>query len=160
MKINAKFLFLATVLLAAVIPAQALPQKSGVVHWVIDGDTFQLETGERVRMIGMNTPEYMPWKNHIEPYGKEAAQFSKNLLTRKKVFLEADIEPKDKYGRSLYYVYLEDGTFVNLLLVEKGFAKAKAYKPNTRRYRELKNAEREAKSRSLGLWKKPANANL
>ncbi|MBI3252113.1 MAG: thermonuclease family protein [Candidatus Omnitrophica bacterium] len=124
----------------------------GKVHWVVDGDTFQLETGERVRLIGVDTPEYQPWKNRIDPYGREASEYSKKLLSGKKVWLEKDAGEKDRYGRTLAYVYLEDGRFVNRILVEEGFARAKYYPPNGRYYEIFKTAQRAAKKLKKGLW--------
>ena len=133
------------------------PRRSGLVHWVIDGDTFQLETGERVRLIGVDTPEYQPWKKKIQYYGQEASVYSKQMLNQKKVWLEADVKKKDKYGRSLAYVYLENGEFVNLRLVEEGYARAKYYKPNGRYRKIFKDAEKKAKASQKGMWKQSAN---
>ena len=129
------------------------PRRAGLVHWVIDGDTFDLDTGERVRLIGVNTPEYRPWKNRVDFYGREASQFSKSLLAGKKILLESDAEAKDRYGRSLAYVYLEDGTFVNRLLAREGFARVRSYPPNLRHQEALQAAQREAKKAGKGLWR-------
>src|SRR3989338_483621 len=133
-------------------------QTQGIVHWVIDGDTFQLETGERIRLIGINTPEYLPWKHRADFYGKEAYHYSKNLLTNKEIHLEKDVVEKDKYGRTLAYAYLGTGQLVNLLLVREGYAKARSYPPNTRYHKMLKNAEREARALQKGLWNRKAKA--
>lgn len=139
-------------------PATSLeaPRRSGLVHWVIDGDTFQLETGERIRLIGVDTPEYQPWKKRVQFYGQEASAYSKQILSQKKVWLESDVTKKDKYGRTLAYVYLENGDFVNLRLVEEGYAKAKYYKPNGRHRKIFKDAEKKAKAARKGMWKKLA----
>jgi micrococcal nuclease len=126
--------------------------RTALVTRVVDGDTIRVNAGERIRLIGINTPEYEPWKPFIQPYGKEAAEYSRELLTGKKVRLEPDVEPKDKYGRTLAYVYLEDGTFVNELLVREGYARAIYYAPNGRHYTELKAAEKEAKAEHKGVW--------
>ena len=134
--------------------ASAENTRSARVHWVIDGDTFEIEGGERVRLIGIDSPEYEPWKNYVQFYGKEAAEYAKSLLTGKTVLLEEDVEKKDRYGRTLAYVYLEDGQFVNLLLVQNGSARAKYYRPNIRRETVLKNAERIACAQKKGLWSK------
>ncbi len=125
------------------------------VRRVIDGDTFDLESGERVRLIGVDTPEYQPWKNRVDFFGKEASEFTRKLLTGKKVLLEKDADPKDNYGRTLAYVYLEDGRFVNLLLVEEGYARAKYYSPNGRHYLEFKRSQDKARRSKKGLWTKP-----
>lgn len=124
---------------------EASTRREGHVHWVVDGDTFKLDTGERIRLIGVDTPEYQPWKGRIDFYGKEASEFSKKYLSRKKVFLESDIQEKDKYNRTLAYVYLENGEFVNKVLVDEGYARAKYYPPNNRYRQILKTAEQTAK---------------
>ena len=119
---------------------------------MIDGDTFYLENGERVRLIGIDAPEYEPWKERVDFYGREAAVYAQKWLTGKKVTLEEDAEEKDKYGRTLAYVYLQDGTFVNLELVKQGYARAKYYRPNGKHYKILKDAEKEAKNFKKGVW--------
>ena len=85
-------------------------------------------------------------------YGKEAKEYATKHLKGKKVSLEFDQRKKDKYGRTLAYVYLENGEFVNQDLVAKGYAKVKTYKPNTRYEKLLKETQREAKEKSLGIW--------
>lgn len=122
------------------------------VRRVIDGDTFDLDGGERVRLIGIDAPEHQPWKNRVQFFGKEAYEFSRRLLTGKKVRLEKDIDPKDNYGRTLAYVYLEDGRFVNLLLAEEGYARAKYYPPNGHHTLELKKSQDKARTSQKGLW--------
>ena len=132
--------------------AWTFPRREGTIHWAVDGDTFELDTGERVRFIGIDTPEYQPWKGRIDYFGKEASEFSKRYLTGKKVILESDIQEKDKYGRTLAYVYLENGEFVNKVLVEQGYARAKYYRPNGRYRQVFKEAEQKAKENHKGLW--------
>jgi micrococcal nuclease len=131
----------------------ATERREVVVGHVIDGDTFQLASGERIRLLGIDTPEYQPWKGREDFYGKEASAYTKKLLSGQKVSLESDIEAKDKYGRTLAYVYLSDGTFVNKLLVENGYAEAKYYKPNGLHRLELNEVEKKARSEQKGLWK-------
>lgn len=122
------------------------------MRWVIDGDTFQLASGEKVRLIGVDTPEYAPWKQRVGFYGKEAWEYARRLLTGQKVLLEEDVQPKDKYRRRLAYVYLENGVFVNQLLVREGFAKARYYAPNGRYRRVLALAQQSAQEAKKGLW--------
>ena len=119
---------------------------------VTDGDTFRLTSGERIRLIGIDAPENEPWKNRVDFYGKEASDFTKKILTGKKVLLESDMEPTDKYGRSLAYVWLENGEFINQTLVEEGYAKAKNYPPNDRYRALLKAAEKKARLLHRGMW--------
>ena len=142
----------AAILLIAVY-ASAADRREGVVRWVIDGDTFELGTGERVRLIGIDTPEYQPWKNKVQYFGREAGNYSRSLLRGKRVLLEEDAVKKDRYGRTLAYVYLNDGAlFVNQNLVEEGYARAKYFPPNGRYYSLLKDAEQRAKKEKKGFW--------
>jgi micrococcal nuclease len=140
----AAFLFL------AVLPAGASEQAR--VRHVIDGDTVVLENGEHVRLIGINAPEYTPWKNRIEPYGYESTVYLKRLLEGKTVRIEADVEKKDRYRRTLAYLWLTDGQMVNRLLVREGMARARYYRPNGAHRAELEADEREASSAGRGLW--------
>ncbi len=123
-----------------------------IVREVIDGDTFELDTGERVRLIGIDAPEYHPQDRSNEFYGQEASDQTRRKLLGKTVFLETDTEPTDRYGRKLAYVYLADGEFVNEALVREGYAKTAYFAPNGRHYRLLKDTETEAKRLRKGLW--------
>lgn len=124
----------------------------GLVERVVDGDTFVLSGGERVRLIGIDTPETVKPGTEPEPFGPEASQFAKELLEGKRVRLEWDAERRDRYDRLLAYVYLEDGTFVNQLLVEEGYARTLTVPPNTRYAGQLARAEAEARQERKGLW--------
>jgi len=119
---------------------------------VIDGDTIEIETGDRVRYIGMNTPETVDPRKSVECLGKEASAYNHSLVEGKKVKLVSDITDKDEYGRLLRYVYLENGTFVNLKLVEEGYANVMTIPPNIFKAEEFRAAEREARSMGRGLW--------
>jgi len=88
----------------------------------------------------------------VEAYGKEAAEANAKLVTGKTVHLEFDVRQRDKHGRILAYVYLEDGTFVNARLVEHGYAQVITVPPNMK-YQELfLKLEREAREAGRGLW--------
>ena len=119
---------------------------------VIDGDTIEIETGERVRYIGMNTPETIDPRREVQCFGKEASEYNKKLVLNKKVRLEKDISATDKYGRLLRYAYLEDGTFVNLKLVKNGYAFVATYPPDVAYSDEFVVAERQAREAGAGLW--------
>lgn len=102
--------FLLTVLfIGAQANAAPPPVLQAKVTKVVDGDTVTVAIGkksEKVRMIGVNTPEtHHPTKGK-EPYGKEAAAFTTKMLTSKKVWLQKDIEERDRYGRLLAYVWM------------------------------------------------------
>lgn len=116
---------------------------------VIDGDTFEIEGGQRIRMIGMDTPEL---SGTIECYAREAYDRAMELIDGKAVRLEKDVSETDKYGRLLRYVYVDD-IFVNKLLVEEGFANAASYPPDVKYQQDLRQAEQEARSLSNGFWK-------
>jgi micrococcal nuclease len=122
------------------------------VKRVVDGDTFETGEGEKVRMIGVDTPESVKPNHPVEPYGREASAYTKQLLTGKKVLLRFDVEPRDKYGRLLAYVYLPDGTFVNEKLVREGYARILTIPPNVRHAKLFLQAEREAREQNRGLW--------
>ena len=92
---------------------------------VIDGDTIILNNGERVRLIGVDTPETKHPRKPVEYYGKEASAFTKKMIEGKEVRLEYDWQRKDKYGRTLAYVYLKNGTFLNAEIVKQGYGHIK-----------------------------------
>ena len=119
---------------------------------VIDGDTIILDDNERVRLIGVDTPETVHPQKPVEYFGKEASAFTKSMVERKNVRLEYDWERKDKYGRTLAYVYLEDGTFLNAEIVKQGYGHAYTRFPfkYLERFREY---EQDAQEHQIGLWK-------
>jgi micrococcal nuclease len=121
-------------------------QETARVTYVIDGDTFELQNGDRIRLIGVDTPE------RDEYLYAEATEELRRLIDREEVRLVADVENTDRYGRLLRYVYI-DGIFVNEELVRKGLADAKSYEPNTTLQRKLFEAEDYARSNKIGLWK-------
>ncbi|MBI2268436.1 MAG: thermonuclease family protein [Candidatus Blackburnbacteria bacterium] len=112
---------------------------------VIDGDTVEIQGGERVRYIGVDTPE------RDECFGPEATQANKGLVEGKKVRLEKDVQEKDKYGRMLTYVWIED-VMVNERLVQEGYAQVATYPPNVRYQERFVKAQEEARKGNRGLW--------
>lgn len=125
------------------------------VERVIDGDTIIVRLDgrrERVRYIGINTPETHHPHMAVQPYGPEATEANRGLVAGGDVVLELDAEPRDKYGRLLAYVYLPDGTFVNAVLVEEGYAQVMTVPPNVRHADEFRRLEREARAADRGLW--------
>ena len=123
---------------------------------VIDGDTIQIccvfGDREKVRYIGVDTPEtHHPMKG-IEPFGKEAAEANRKLVDGKTVRLEFDVQQLDKFGRTLAYVYLEDGTCVNACLVEHGYAQVMTVRPNVKHQELFLKLQREAREERRGLW--------
>lgn len=118
---------------------------------VIDGDTIEIEGGERVRYIGMNTPETVDPRRPVQCFGKEASNKNKELVEGKNVRLEKDVSERDKYGRLLRYVFL-GARFINLELVNEGYAYADTFPPDVKYQEEFLNAQREARNAKRGLW--------
>ena len=126
------------------------------VAQAVDGDTVRLSNGARLRYIGIDTPETREkisgqWIWNPQAYGVEARDFNKNMVEGKKVRLEFDIEKKDKYGRWLAYVFVED-VFVNEMLLEKGLARVFTHRPNVKYLNRYIKAENRAKKENLGIW--------
>lgn len=119
---------------------------------VVDGDTLVLINGERVRYIGVDTPEEFDERKPIQCFAKEAAQKNKELVEGKTIKFYNDVNVKDKYGRWLGFVYLEDGTFVNLELIKQGYAFAYPFPPDISKAEQFRNAEAYARVSKLGLW--------
>lgn len=123
-----------------------------MVAAAVDGDTVQLINGEYVRYNGIDTPEEFDPRKNIQCYAKEAAERNRELVEGKRVTVYQDISYKDKYGRWVGLVYLDDGTLVNSVLVEEGYAFAYKYKPDISNAEEFKAVEVTAKKAGLGLW--------
>lgn len=115
---------------------------------IIDG------TEERVRLIGIDTPETKKENTPIECFGLEATAFTQSLLPEGTVvYLERDIEARDAFGRLLAYAYLVDsGTFVNLEIVRQGYAQPLTIPPNVAHSAEFVDAARAAEASNVGLW--------
>lgn len=129
------------------IPADAT---EAVVEYVHDGDTLFLADGRKVRMLGINTPEI---GENLECYGDEATALTRSLLPEgAHVWVQQDVEPQDQYGRSLLFVYTDDGTNVNLELLREGAAQVEMYEPNVLLREEVYAAQEAARSADLGLW--------
>lgn len=124
---------------------------------VVDGDTLLVNidnTNEKVRLIGIDTPESVHSDtNKNTEEGNIASAWSKTLLMDQQIYLEYDIEKTDKYGRILAYVYLDDGiTMVNSLLVEQGMAQVMTIEPNSKYSNEFNDRQRKAKESNSGFW--------
>ena len=124
---------------------------------VVDGDTIDIAIGgntERVRLIGINTPETKHTTKGVECFGPEASAYTEQLLPKgTKLRVERDIEARDKYGRLLLYVYIADSNvFVNLDLVLQGYARPMVFEPNTAHKADFAQAAMQAELRNVGLW--------
>ncbi len=113
---------------------------------VIDGDTLEIDTGERVRLVCIDAPE------RGEKGYSEAKEFLEDLVLNKEVKLQRDITDKDKYDRLLRYIYTKEGTFVDELMVLEGHAQAYVYEPDTRLCPQIIEAENIAKKKDKGIW--------
>lgn len=129
----------------------------GEVVRVVDGDTIDVRLAageERVRLIGINTPETVDPRSPVDCFGPEASAATKALLPAgTRVRLVRDAEARDRYDRLLAYVYdADDGTFVNLVLAEQGFADVATFPPNVAHTEELVAAVAAARDAGRGLW--------
>jgi micrococcal nuclease len=121
---------------------------------VVDGDTIDVSLDgevERVRYIGVDTPESVAPGQPVECYGRRASSFNARLVEGERVELAFDRELRDDYGRLLAYVYVE-GVLVNAELVERGFARTLEIPPNTSKADLLGRLEVKAGSAGRGLW--------
>lgn len=116
------------------------------IETVVDGDTVYLRDGRKVRLLGVNTPE------RGQPFYDEAKQFLTDAGLGQAVRIETDVQSHDRYGRLLAYLYLPDGTFLNIEIVRRGYAQAWTISPNSRYEADFTNAEREARDKRRGLW--------
>ena len=125
---------------------------------IVDGDTFWIDNGTqkglKIRLIGIDAPETRKsFKKEIGYYGKESQAYLTKLLSNKKVRLVSDVQPLDQYGRTLSYVYLEDGTFVNAELLKNGYAVLMTIPPNVAFADYFARLQGEAREGKKGLWR-------
>jgi micrococcal nuclease len=118
---------------------------------VIDGDTITVSGIGTVRLLGVDAPEKTGGYRESEPYGDEAARFLRSLLDGKLVRLEYDGEPKDRYDRTLAYVFLDDGTLANEAIIRAGLAETYRRFDYWRKP-AFQAAEREARDARRGMW--------
>lgn len=126
---------------------------TGVVASITDGDTLRLVVdGEelRVRLIGIDTPELRPTPECFADEATDALARLAPVGTR--IGYEYDDDPQDRFERELMYLFAADGTFINLTLVEEGYARELHYAPNVRYRDEILAAEAAAQAGRLGLW--------
>ena len=138
-------------LTAAALTLAPAPGAAQVVERVVDGDTIIVQGVGRVRLIGVDTPETVHPRRPVECFGKEASAYTKRLLHAQRVRLEYDQERTDRYGRTLAYVYLSNGTFANAEIVRQGYGHAYTRFP-FRYLDDFRQYEREARQGERGLW--------
>jgi micrococcal nuclease len=122
-----------------------------LVRFVFDGDTIDVATVGRVRLLGIDAPETGRGFETPAPFGREARARLSALVLRRWVRLEYEGPPTDSYNRRLAYVLTEDGQFVNVVLVREGLARVSA-RSALMRLRELQRAQAEAQAARRGIW--------
>lgn len=124
---------------------------------VVDGDTFWIADGspkgKKIRLIGIDAPEsFNTGRTTIEFMGKEAGNYLRDLVLNEKVRIELDVDPFDRYGRTLAYAYMEDDLFINAHMVEQGYAQVMTIPPNVKFASLFLELQREARAAKRGLW--------
>jgi len=132
---------------------------------VVDGDTIKVYINnkvETIRLIGLDTPETVDPRKEVQCFGLEASKKAKEMLEGKSVILEKDESQgeRDKYGRLLLYVYLEDNILFNKWMIENGYGHEYTYNIPYKYQTEFKNAEKYARENKLGLWADDACSNF
>ncbi|HKI59822.1 MAG TPA: thermonuclease family protein [Mariprofundaceae bacterium] len=130
----------------------------GTSRWVTvgkiyDGDTFKTTSGEKVRLLGINTPEVARNDKPGQPLAEQATAELKQRIQGKTVRLAFDSERKDRYARLLAHIYLRDGTWINSKMIELGLAHSYTFAPNFQQSSTLLERERIARSQKLGIWR-------
>jgi micrococcal nuclease len=133
----------------------AISEKRLVIR-VIDGDTIVVSPNEKVRLIGVDTPETVHPNKTVQCFGKDAKEFTRRMVEHKSIRLILDESNvarhhKDRYGRTLAYVYFDDGTMLNAELIRRGYAHTYTRFP-FRHVVEFRQLERIARSQAVGLW--------
>ena len=141
---------------AAVTTPGRLEANATVVA-LTDGDTISVRIGgkkEKVRLIGIDTPETVKPNTPVQCFGHEASAYTASLVpVGAKLHLERDSEARDVYGRLLAYVYrADDGLFVNLDIIRRGYARQLTIAPNTAHVADFTAAVQAAQRDHIGLW--------
>ena len=141
-------------------PVQTQPSALSVnatMARVVDGDTIDVTVDgkrDRVRLIGIDTPETKKQNTPVQCFGPEATAFTTSLLpVGTPLHLERDVVARDDYGRLLAYVYVAgDGSFVNMEIIRQGYARPLTIPPNVAHADEFVTAARQAEADNIGLW--------
>jgi micrococcal nuclease len=165
-------ILITTLLLCALSPVLCAQSSGGsgeshvyyTVARVVDGDTFWVDDGSekglKIRLIGVDAPEPRNNGKKLKGYfGTESSDYMTRLIGGKRVRLEYDAGRFDQYGRTLAYVYLEDGTFVNADLVKNGYATVMTTPPNVKYADTFVELAGKARKHKKGLWKESPQAD-
>ena len=136
-----------------------VPETYYPITKVVDGDTIVVNMNgknETIRLIGLDTPETVDPRKPVQCFGEEASKKAKELLTGKMVRIEVDPSQgeRDKYGRLLAYVFLENAVFFNQLMISEGYGHEYTYNLPYKYQKEFKEAEKTAREEKRGLWAK------
>jgi micrococcal nuclease len=140
---------------AAPAVARSSTPAEGLVVRVVDGDTIHVRLGDRlekVRYIGVNTPELRHPRRGEEPGGRAAHAVNRHLVEGKRVRLELDVQARDRHGRLLAYVWV-GATMINAELVRLGYAQVMTVPPNVRHQALFVRLQRDAREAGRGLWR-------
>jgi micrococcal nuclease len=135
------------------VPAAPSVARSGwrVCERVVDGDTIVLDGDERVRLIGVDTPEKDDRRDDVRQLARQATSFTRQRVAGRRVRLEYDQTRHDRYGRTLAYVHVEGGSMLNAEIIRQGYGYAYVRHP-FRYMAEFRAYEREARKAAVGLW--------
>lgn len=131
-----------------------VPLIPAIVTNVVDGDTIDVmfdNKEERVRLLLIDTPETKHPSKPVQPFGPEAFEFTKSNLLGKKVGLEKDVSERDRFGRILAYVWIEDKMH-NETLIEKGLARVATFPPDIKYVDHFRVKQQEAQNKGKGIW--------
>jgi micrococcal nuclease len=143
-------------LLLAPVSASGSRSLEGVVVKVVDGDTIHVRIAarlEKVRYIGVNTPEVHHPRLAEQPGGREAWDVNRRMVADRPVRLELDVQERDRYGRLLAYVWVGP-TMINAELVGRGYAQVMTVPPNVRYQQLFLRLQRDARESGRGLWRR------
>jgi micrococcal nuclease len=153
------FLLLVCMLLLAGCQEKTASSNTGrqqaTVERIVDGDTLEIQLNgkkEKLRLIGIDTPETKKPGTPVMYYGKEASDYTKKRLEKKTVELEWDVDKEDPYNRLLAYVWIE-GEMFNRTLLREGYARIATFPPNVKYVESFKKDQEEARQKGKGLWK-------
>lgn len=137
------------------VPQPIIPtpfeEKTYQVSRIIDGDTIEIENGQKVRLIGVDTPELDDKDPVKKCYAQKAKEKTQELLENKIIKMERDVSSTDKYQRLLRYIWVDD-IFLNDYLVRNGFAMVATFPPDVKYQKQFQQAQQEAMEKKMGFW--------
>lgn len=137
--------------------SQQIKQVFFNVTKIVDGDTFWVDDGSakglKIRLIGIDAPETRArFGKPAGFYGQESKDFLTLLIKEKQVALVSDLDSLDRYGRTLSYAYLKEGTFINAEMIINGYAVIMTIPPNVKYADHFYELQKEARQNRKGIW--------